>query len=74
MKNVLPPSELPIFLQDWVDVHSDLCVYTVMQLANLPPVHLVAGAWYLDYSRGFVPDVEESLYNSLITSAPEVMN
>ena len=73
MKNVLPPSGLPTFLQDWMDVHSDLCVYTAMQLAKFPPVHLVAGGWYLDCSRGFVPDVEESLYNSLVTSAPEVI-
>ena len=73
MKNALPPSGLPTFLQDWVDVHSDLCVYTAMQLAKFPPVHLVAGGWYLDCSCGFVPDVEESLYNSLVTSAPEVI-
>ena len=73
MKNVLPPSGLPTFLQDWVDVNSDLCVYTAMQLAKFPHVHLVAGGWYFDCSRGFKPDVEVSLYNSHVISAPEVI-
>ena len=71
MKNVLPPSGLPTFLLDWVDVNSNLCVYTAMQLAKFPHVHLVASGWYLDCSREFVPD--ESLYNNLVTSAPEVI-
>ena len=31
------------------------------------------GGYYLDCSRGFVPNVEESLYNSLVTSAHEVI-
>jgi hypothetical protein len=70
LKNVYPQSTLPIFLLDWVDQDSDLCVYTTMQLAKFPRVHLVAGGWYLDCSRGFVPDVEKYLYNNLVTSAP----
>jgi hypothetical protein len=70
VKNVLPPLCLPTFLLDWVDVNSNLCVYTAMQVANFPHVHLVAGGWYLDFSRGFVPKVEESLYNTLLSSAP----
>jgi hypothetical protein len=44
-----------------------------MQVAKFPHVHLEAGGWYLDCSRGFVPDEEESLYTSLVTSAPEVL-
>jgi hypothetical protein len=68
LKNVYPHSSLPTFLLDWADQDSDLCVYTAMQLAKFPHVHLEAGGWYLDCSRGFVPDVEESLYNSLVTS------
>ena len=44
-----------------------------MQLANFSHVHFVAGGWYLDCSRGFVPDVEESFYNNLVTSTPEVI-
>ena len=73
MKNVLSLSCLPAFLLDWVDVHSNLCVYTAMQVAKFPHVHLLAGGWYLDCSRGFVPDAEADLYNSLVTSAPEVI-
>ena len=73
MKNVLSLSCLPAFLLDWVDVHFNLCVYTAMQVAKFPHVHLLAGGWYLDCSRGFVPDAEAYLYNSLVTSAPEVI-
>ena len=73
MKNVLSPSSLPAFLFDWVDVDSNFCVYTAMQVAKFPHVHLEVGGWYLDCSRGFVPDEEESLYNSLVSSAPEVI-
>ena len=36
-------------------------------------MHLVAGGWYLDYSCGFVPDVEESLYKSFVSSVIEVI-
>jgi hypothetical protein len=48
-------------------------VYTLMQLAKFPRAHLVVGGWYLDCSRGFVPEVEEALYSSLESSAPEVI-
>jgi len=44
-----------------------------MQLAKFPREHLVAGGWYLDCSRGFVPEAEEALYSSLVSSAPEVI-
>jgi len=44
-----------------------------MQLAKFPRAHLVAGGWYLDCSRGFVPEAEEALYSSLVASAPEVI-
>ena len=43
-----------------------------MQLAKFSFVHLVAGSWYLDYSCGFVPKLEEALYNNIVSSAPEV--
>ena len=72
MKNALPSSSLPSFLEEWIDDKSHLCVYTLMQLVKFPCVHLVAGGWYLDYSCGFVPDVEEPLYNCLASSIPEV--
>ena len=73
MKNLLPSSSLPFILEEWIDDKSHLCVYTPMQLVKFPRVHLVVGGWYLDCSRGFVPDVEEILYNNnLASSAPEV--
>ena len=31
------------------------------------------GGWYLDCSRGFVPDAETKLYNNLVSSALEVI-
>ena len=73
MKNVLPRLSLPPFLLDWVDVDSNLCVYTAMQVAKFPHVHLVAGCWYLDYSRGFVPEAKADFYNTLVSSDPEVV-
>ena len=44
-----------------------------MQLAKFPRVHLVASGWYLDCSIGFVLDVEEPLYDTLASFAPEVI-
>ena len=73
VKNVVPRSSLPSFLEDWIDENSSLCVYTLMQLAKFPRVHLAAGGWYLDCSRGFVPEAEEPLYSTLVASAPEVI-
>jgi hypothetical protein len=73
VKNVLPHSALPAFIFDWVDVDSNLCVYTAMQVAKFPHVHLEGGGWYLDCSRGFVPEEEESLYTTLVSFAPEVI-
>jgi hypothetical protein len=48
-------------------------VYTLIQLAKFPRAHLVRGGWYLDCSRGFVPEAEEALYSSLVSTAPEVI-
>ena len=73
MKIVLSSSSLPSFLEEWINDKSDLCVYTPMQLAKFSRMHLVAGGWYLDCSCRFVPDVEEPLYNNLVSSAPEVI-
>ena len=44
-----------------------------MQLVKYPLVHLVADGWSLDFSRRFVLDVEKTLYNSLASSTPEVI-
>ena len=48
-------------------------MYTLMQITKFPCAHLVEGTWYLDCSRGFVPEAEEALYNSLVSAAPEVI-
>jgi hypothetical protein len=72
-KNVFPRSSLPSYLEDWLTERYSHCVYTLMQLATFPRVHLVTGGWYLDCSRGFVPEAEEALYSSLVSSAPEVI-
>ena len=73
VKNALPPSSLPAFLLDWIDVDSDLCVYTAMQVVKFPPSHLKECGWYLDCSRAYVPDEEEALYNSLVNSGLDVI-
>ncbi len=72
-KNALPSSSLPSYLEDWLDERYSHCVYTLMQLHKFPRAHLVAGGWYLDCSRGFVPEAEEALYSGLVSSAPEVI-
>ena len=74
MKNALPSSCLPTFLLHWVDVHSDLCVYTPLQVAKFSEAHLQAGGWYLDCSFGFVPAEEKPLFSSIVSSAPEDIN
>jgi hypothetical protein len=73
VKNVLPPSSLLVLLLDWINVHCNLCVHTAMQVAKFPLSHLKACGWYLDCSRAFVPDEEESLYGSLVNSGPDVI-
>ena len=73
VKNAFPRSSLPIFLEDWVDTRYSHCVYTVLQITKFPHPHLLAGGWYLDCSRGFVPEAEESLYGSLVSSGTEVL-
>ena len=54
-----------------MDVHSDLCVYTPLQVAKFSESHLQAGGWYLDCSFGYVPPEEKPLFSSLVSSAPE---
>jgi hypothetical protein len=74
VKNALPSSCLPNYLLHWVDVHSDLCVYTPLQVAKFSESHLQAGGWYLDCSFGFVPPEEKPLFSSIVSSAPEEIN
>ena len=69
----MPSSCLPTSLLDWINVQLQSLVYTAFQRLKFPQAHLVAGGWYLDCSRGFVPDVELGLYNILVGSAPEVI-
>ena len=73
VKNAFPRSSLPSFLEDWLDTRYSHCVYTVLQITKFPHPHLLAGGWYLDCSRGFVPEAEESLYSSLVSSGTEVL-
>ena len=73
MKNALHYLCLSTFFLDWVDVNSNIYVYTHMQLTKFSRVHLVAGGRYLDCSRGFVPKVEEVIYNNLVSCTPEVI-
>ena len=64
---------LPTFYLDWVDVNSNLCVYTHKQITKFPRVHLVAVGWYLDCSCEFVSEVEVELYNTFVSFAPEMI-
>ena len=73
MKNFFPSLFLRSFLEDWIDESSNLCMYTHMQLAKFPCVHLLASGWYLDCSHGFVPDVKELFYINLVCFAPKII-
>ena len=44
-----------------------------MQITKFPHLHLVASGWYLDYSRGFVPEATETFYSSLTLFGPELI-
>ena len=74
MKIVLSSSSLPSFLEEWINDKSDLCVYTPMQLAKFSRMHLVAGGWYLDCYRGFVPNVENPLTIALFPLPLRLLN
>ena len=63
----------PHFGLIWIDDNSNLCVYMLMQPAKFPRVQLITNGWYLDCSRGFIPELEEPLYNSLVCCALEVI-
>ena len=73
VKNVVTCLSLASFLEDWINDNSNHCVYTLMQLAKFPRVHLAACGWYLDCSCGFVPKAEEPLYSTLVSSSPQVI-
>ena len=73
VQNTLLFSYLPTFLLNWIDDNSNFCVYTSIQLAKFSLVQLVDVGWYLDCSHGFVPKVEEALYNSLVSSTIKVI-
>jgi hypothetical protein len=53
-KNALASSSLPTYFLDWVNVFSNLCVYTTTQTTEFPESHLQAAGWYLDCSARFV--------------------
>ena len=71
-KNAFPTSSLPAFLTDWVNEQSLSYMYTGMQIVKFPVAHLLAGGWFLECSRGYVPKEEDDLYNKLVRSAPDV--
>ena len=70
-KNALASSSLPTYLSDWMNVLSNLCVYTTTQTTKFPESHLQAGGWYLDCSGGFIPREEKPFFANLVSSAPE---
>ena len=45
-----------------------------MPLLKFPHVHLLAGGWYLDYSRGFVPEVENPFTTALLALPLRCLN
>ena len=74
VKNVLPPLCLPTFLLDWVDINSNICVYTAMQVQKFPHAHLLADGWYLDCSRGLCQMWKNPFITTLLTLSRRWLN
>jgi len=70
-KNALASSFLSTYLLDWMNVFSNLCMYTTTQTTKFYELHLQSAGWYFDCSLGFVPEEEKALFASLVSSAPE---
>lgn len=61
------------FLKDWLDERYNHCVCTLMWIMKFARAHLVVGGWYSNCFYGSVSEFTEPFYNSLASSALEVL-
>jgi hypothetical protein len=64
-KQAMPAQNLPPYFRAWLQLSSDLCMYTPVQQKRYATNHLQAGCWYLDCAASYTPDEEVSTRESL---------
>ena len=64
-KQAIPLHSVPPYFGAWVQLSSDLCMYTPLQQRRYALNYLEAGCWYLDCSAGYTPDEEVQIRRSL---------
>ena len=57
-KPAIPSQSVPPYFGAWVQLSSDLCMYTPLQQKRYALNHLEAGSWYLDCPVGYTLDEE----------------
>jgi hypothetical protein len=73
LKQAIPAVNLPPYFRAWLQLSSDLCMYTPVQQKRYASNHLQAGCWYLDCPGSYTPDDEVSTRESLdAVSTPPV--
>ena len=65
VKRAIDMTRLPLFLTTWLDKTSQYCMFTLRRLRLWTPKYLKACSWYLNYGKGFCPEEEEELKNTL---------
>ena len=64
-KQAMPAQNLPPYFRAWLELSSDLCMYTPVQQKRYATNHLQAGCWYLDCAPSYTPDEEVSTRETL---------
>lgn len=68
-KQAIPSHSIPPYFGAWVQLSSDLCMYTPIQQKRYALNHLQAGCWYLDCPAGYTPDEEVEIRHALDASS-----
>ena len=64
-KHAIPSQSVPPYFGAWVQLSSDLCMYTPLQQKRYALNHLEAGCWYLDCPAGYTLDEEVQIRQTL---------
>ena len=64
-EQAIPSQSVPPYFGAWVQLSSDLCMYTPLQQKRYALNHLEAGCWYLDCPAGYTPDEEVQIRQTL---------
>ena len=64
-KQAIPLQSVAPYFGAWVQLSSDLCMYTPLQQNRYALNHLEARCWYLDCPPGYTPDEEVQIRQTL---------